>query len=464
MSMMRARVQGHRWVDHPAAAVMKARVPGQWVDRPAAVVMEAREQGRCWIDHPAVAGTLQYTLEEKYLSGRQKYYFEAGEERFLLYLQEKRLVSLTEGRTVPVLRRPFLSDQVSETPVLSSLLLPVPPEVHWPCLPAHWDCVDHYQDFEMVELEAAGSEFLDVERSFHSTLSRDRVNIFRIFRVQNPSLWDKYCSTRRAMTPRGGMSQDVDERKLFHGTPTLLAARGICANNIDFRRAGENTGAMFGKGSYFSAHALYSHSYTQSPDRYMFQAKVLVGRFTRGQQAYTQPPVREGLKLFDSCVDDEAKPTIFVLFDLAQSYPEYLVQYADAEVGPGVRAPSVQVPSAVSGPDVTGSDVKAQAREEEEKEAGSATRPVPRPRTSVPSAAPKTGFPAEEKAGETTFAADRSLRLRYQNPYSPASGAADLGSPSKLDMTSLEEFVKRAVSEADRKAQRSRSPDKCLLS
>ncbi|KAL8602200.1 hypothetical protein ACOMHN_022713 [Nucella lapillus] len=55
MLMMRARVQGHRWVDHTAAAVMKARVPGQWVDRPAAVVMEAREQGRCWIDHPAVA-------------------------------------------------------------------------------------------------------------------------------------------------------------------------------------------------------------------------------------------------------------------------------------------------------------------------------------------------------------------------------------------------------------------------
>ncbi|KAL8592182.1 hypothetical protein ACOMHN_030857 [Nucella lapillus] len=58
MSMMRARVRGHRWVDHPAAAVMKARVPGQWIDCPAAVVMEAREQGRCWIDHPAVANSL----------------------------------------------------------------------------------------------------------------------------------------------------------------------------------------------------------------------------------------------------------------------------------------------------------------------------------------------------------------------------------------------------------------------
>ncbi|KAL8592579.1 hypothetical protein ACOMHN_030264 [Nucella lapillus] len=48
-------LQGHRWVDHPAAAVMEARVPGQWVDRPAAMVIEAREQRRCWIDHPAAA-------------------------------------------------------------------------------------------------------------------------------------------------------------------------------------------------------------------------------------------------------------------------------------------------------------------------------------------------------------------------------------------------------------------------
>ncbi|KAL8575825.1 hypothetical protein ACOMHN_014830 [Nucella lapillus] len=65
MSMMRARVRGHRWVDHPVAAVMKARVPGQWVDCPAAVVMEAREQGRCWIDHPAVA-----VMEARYYYSR----------------------------------------------------------------------------------------------------------------------------------------------------------------------------------------------------------------------------------------------------------------------------------------------------------------------------------------------------------------------------------------------------------
>ncbi|KAL8584613.1 hypothetical protein ACOMHN_002342 [Nucella lapillus] len=69
MSMMRARVQGHRWVDHPAAAVMKVRVPGQWVGCPAAVVMEAREQGRCWIDHPAVALRHQADGEARLLRG-----------------------------------------------------------------------------------------------------------------------------------------------------------------------------------------------------------------------------------------------------------------------------------------------------------------------------------------------------------------------------------------------------------
>ncbi|KAL8612657.1 hypothetical protein ACOMHN_044598 [Nucella lapillus] len=65
MLMMMARVQGHRWVDHPVAAVMEARVPGQWVDRPAAVVMEAREQGRCWIDHPAAA-VMEARVQERH--------------------------------------------------------------------------------------------------------------------------------------------------------------------------------------------------------------------------------------------------------------------------------------------------------------------------------------------------------------------------------------------------------------
>ena len=53
--------------------------------------------------------------------------------------------------------------------------------------------MDWHRDFEMVQLENAGSEYLDVGRSFHATLQEDAFTILRIFRVQNPALWDKYC-------------------------------------------------------------------------------------------------------------------------------------------------------------------------------------------------------------------------------------------------------------------------------
>ncbi|KAL8620896.1 hypothetical protein ACOMHN_025029 [Nucella lapillus] len=71
MLMMRARVQGHRWVDHPAAAMMEAKVPGQWVDHPAAVAMEAREQGRCWIDHPTAAVMEARVQEHHWVDNKQ---------------------------------------------------------------------------------------------------------------------------------------------------------------------------------------------------------------------------------------------------------------------------------------------------------------------------------------------------------------------------------------------------------
>ncbi|KAL8604516.1 hypothetical protein ACOMHN_015800 [Nucella lapillus] len=94
MLMMRARVQGHRWVDHPAAAVMEARVPRQWVDRPAAVVMEAREQGRCWIDHPAAA---------------------VMEARVQLYLATSKFEPVSARRAFPCMDEPRLKAEYTIT-------------------------------------------------------------------------------------------------------------------------------------------------------------------------------------------------------------------------------------------------------------------------------------------------------------------------------------------------------------
>lgn len=88
---------------------------------------------------------------------------------------------------------------------------------------------------------------------------------------------------------------------------------------------------MFGKGSYFAVSAKYSHNYTKGPIHLMFQARVLIGSYTKGREDMTCPPIIKGAghSRYDSCVDNTTCPSIFVVFDRNQCYPEYLIAYKD---------------------------------------------------------------------------------------------------------------------------------------
>lgn len=65
--------------------------------------------------------------------------------------------------------------------------------------------------------------------------------------------------------------------------------------------------------------------------RFVFMAKVLVGRYAQGRPDYKQPPLLDcGFPLgkhYDSCVDDSDNPSVFVTFDSDQFYPLYLIEY-----------------------------------------------------------------------------------------------------------------------------------------
>ena len=64
--------------------------------------------------------------------------------------------------------------------------------------------------------------------------------------------------------------------------------------------------------------------------KYMFVARVLVGRYCHGQSGMRKPPKDENdpkKRPFNSCVNNVQHPSIFVIFDSAQAYPEYLVEY-----------------------------------------------------------------------------------------------------------------------------------------
>lgn len=89
---------------------------------------------------------------------------------------------------------------------------------------------------------------------------------------------------------------------------------------------------IYFSGCYFAQDAKYSNEFTgKCETKSMFMCRVLVGDYTEGHRRYTIPPFRDEEKTltFDSCVDKLDQPSIFVIFDKNQIYPEYLIQYKE---------------------------------------------------------------------------------------------------------------------------------------
>ena len=125
---------------------------------------------------------------------------------------------------------------------------------------------------------------------------------------------------------------DEIEKFLFHGT-TSDVIDAICKQNFDHRLRGKN-GTRYGEGSYFAVAASYSNNYSsQSGEqtRFMFLVSVLTGEYKLGGRDLRRPPLKDpsdpASDLYDSCVDNEKKPNIFVIFNDEQCYPLYLIKY-----------------------------------------------------------------------------------------------------------------------------------------
>jgi len=94
-----------------------------------------------------------------------------------------------------------------------------------------------------------------------------------------------------------------------------------------------STGTALGKGVYFARDASFSMKYTlqgTGGGRYMYLARVLVGRYCHGDPKLVVPPSRDPSRpeiLFDSVVDNTANPGIFVVFSDSQCYPDYLITF-----------------------------------------------------------------------------------------------------------------------------------------
>ncbi|KAM9375570.1 protein mono-ADP-ribosyltransferase PARP12-like isoform 1-T1 [Pholidichthys leucotaenia] len=194
-------------------------------------------------------------------------------------------------------------------------------------IPASWDKnalpdIGH----KLVLLSKSAMDFDMIERLFRSTMPQSKINNIR--RIQNPSLWQVFQWQKEQMKKRNGKEPEM--LHLFHGTDESLI-EPICEQNFDWRMCGVH-GTAYGKGSYFARNASYSDRYARasgSRNKIMFVALVLVGEYTRGSSSYVRPPQKKHSRdLYDSCVDSEDDPSIFVVFEKQQIYPEYVISYS----------------------------------------------------------------------------------------------------------------------------------------
>ncbi|XP_007542434.1 poly [ADP-ribose] polymerase 14-like [Poecilia formosa] len=194
-------------------------------------------------------------------------------------------------------------------------------------LPPHWEPMTG-QHFKKVELDPKSPEYQEVANNFHKTTS---YTIHKIERVQNVYLWHAFSICRYRILSKNGEA-DLGEKFLYHGT-SAKSCKTIERDRFDRSYAGQHATA-FGKGVYFAVNANFSAVHYSLADelglKRLYVARVITGRYTVGNSTMKAPPPRgtDPTDCFDSLVNCQVQPTIFVIFHDDQAYPEYLITFS----------------------------------------------------------------------------------------------------------------------------------------
>ncbi|XP_028919137.1 protein mono-ADP-ribosyltransferase PARP14 isoform X1 [Ornithorhynchus anatinus] len=195
-------------------------------------------------------------------------------------------------------------------------------------LPKEWEDMKE-QEVKVVPLRQGSREYQNVQARFCQTCSKFR--IITIDRIQNLYLWQSYQVKKQSMdTKKDGAS---NERQLFHGTAPNTIDH---INKMGFNRsyAGLHA-ALLGNGTYFAVNANYSANDTYSKPniqgiKFMYLARVLTGEFCVGWQGLITPPAKntqDPTDLYDTVTDQLTAPSMFIVFNDTQAYPEYLIKF-----------------------------------------------------------------------------------------------------------------------------------------
>ncbi|XP_026166882.1 protein mono-ADP-ribosyltransferase PARP12 isoform X2 [Mastacembelus armatus] len=280
------------------------------------------------------ASATSQTLENVYLTDKDASIdFSVGHQQYILHFkgdtgtQQMYQQNVSYGTKREVRRRPCYVSADDVKTKLNSASSHSSSSCTAESVPSYWDknAIPDF-GFKLVPLSISTKEYNRIETLFKRTMQNSKIN--SIHRIQNPSLWKVFQWQKEQMQKRNGGKQ-VDQQYLFHGTDKSLID-AICEQNFDWRMCGVH-GTAYGKGSYFAKDASYSDTYARvkgGPDKIMFVALILVGEYTKGSSSYVRPPLKENSRLYDSCVNCVSNPSIYVVFEKQQIYPEYLINYS----------------------------------------------------------------------------------------------------------------------------------------
>jgi hypothetical protein len=171
---------------------------------------------------------------------------------------------------------------------------------------------------EFKGVSMSSSVYDDITRMIR--LSYKNACVLYIDEVFNDNLHSQY-QTRKLQVENTRGKENVRELQLFHGTKSdyinNIATNGFLTS---FNRT-----SAYGKGTYFSTTAIYSHHYTDKDDEdisYMFICDVIVGKCT-----VVNGYIDIDTKLFDNSVNNILMPTIYVTPYDDGAYPRYLVAF-----------------------------------------------------------------------------------------------------------------------------------------
>ncbi|XP_070551822.1 protein mono-ADP-ribosyltransferase PARP14-like [Ptychodera flava] len=239
--------------------------------------------------------------------------FEIHGGRYKIIFKRMVEISIDDGSQVPVQR--FLTEDA----------IPLPP---------NWEPMSPDEPFLSVPLDRSTPEYLSVKSAFIERLAEThKITDIQIERVQNSKLYRQYIISKQNMTAR--LSGVQIERMLYHGTKEESCSL-INANGFNRSFAGQNA-ALYGNGCYFAVQSQYSAGGMYSPPdangyKYIYQCCVLTGEYTPGHQGMLVPPPKNQNKptvCYESVVDKLDDPKIFVIFNDAVAYPEYLIKFKE---------------------------------------------------------------------------------------------------------------------------------------